>query len=157
MIKETNATGEDTMGMVLTECINAINEVARHGGFAPCQWVLSKLPRSPATQGDEEEFADIGANQSHIDGPTAFALQNRCGQKARESFIKWGCGEKVQRASPRKAAPVPGPKLATLFPTVAGPGKEKRDSNGAPLAESLDSERSRNWATQDQSRPERAG
>ena len=33
----------------------------RHGGFAPCQWVLSKLPRAPATQGDEDEFEDIGA------------------------------------------------------------------------------------------------
>ena len=54
VIKETNAIGEDAMGMVLTECINAINEMVRHGGFAPCQWVLSKLPRSPATQGDEE-------------------------------------------------------------------------------------------------------
>ena len=40
VIKETNAIGEDAMGMVLTECINAIHELVRHGGFAPCQWVL---------------------------------------------------------------------------------------------------------------------
>ena len=82
VIKETNAICEDAMSMILTESVNAVNEMVRHGGFAPCQWVLSKLPRAPATQGDEEEFADIGAIQSHIDGPTAFALQNRYRQKA---------------------------------------------------------------------------
>ena len=65
--------------------LNAINEMTRHGGFAPCQWVLSKLPRAPATQGDEEEFADIGAIQSRIDGPTAFALQGKYRQRAREA------------------------------------------------------------------------
>ena len=54
VIKETHAVGEEAMGMILTECLNAINEMTRHGGFAPCQWVLSKLPRAPATQGDEE-------------------------------------------------------------------------------------------------------
>ena len=53
VIKETHAIGEEAMGMILTECRNAINEITRHGGFAPCQWVLSKLPRAPATQGDE--------------------------------------------------------------------------------------------------------
>ena len=96
VIKETNAIGEEAMGMVLTECINAVNEMARHGGFAPCQWVLSKLPRAPATRSDEGEFADIGAFQAHVDGPTAFAIQNRYRQQAREAFIKYDCSEKVQ-------------------------------------------------------------
>ena len=54
VIKDTHAIGEEAMGMILTECLDAINEMTRHGGFAPCQWVLSKLPRAPATQGDEE-------------------------------------------------------------------------------------------------------
>ena len=87
VIKETNATGRAALEMILTECLNAINEMSRHGGFAPVQWVLSKFPRAPATQGDEEEFADIGAIQGHADGPTEFAIQTRYRQKAREQFI----------------------------------------------------------------------
>ena len=77
VIKETNAIGKEAVDMVLSECLNAINELSRHGGFAPCQWVLSKFPRTPATQGDEAEAYDIGAIQAHMDGPTAFALQSK--------------------------------------------------------------------------------
>eukprot|EP00974_Lingulodinium_polyedra_P032804 3156969-Lingulodinium_polyedra.AAC.1 len=61
--------------MGLTECINALNEMSRHGGYAPSQWVFSRLPRAPATHTDEDEFADIGAIQAHSDGPTTFALR----------------------------------------------------------------------------------
>ena len=61
VIKETNANGERQVDMVITDCISAINEMSRHGGFAPAQWVLSRLPRVPASQGDEAEFADRGA------------------------------------------------------------------------------------------------
>ena len=37
VIKETNATGWAAIVMILNECLNAINELSRHGGFAPCQ------------------------------------------------------------------------------------------------------------------------
>ena len=109
MIKETNATGRREVDMALTECINALNELARHGGFAPVRWVLAKFPRAPATMGDEAEAADIGAIQAHYDGPTTFALQSKYRQEAREAFIKWDCGQRVQRATLRNAVPVPGP------------------------------------------------
>ena len=98
VVKETNATGEAEMDMVITECISAISEMSRHGGFAPAQWVLSRLPRVPASQGDEAEFADIGAIQAHVDGPTEFGLQSRYRLKAREAFIKWDIGERMQKA-----------------------------------------------------------
>jgi hypothetical protein len=62
--------------MVLTESITAMNELARHGGFAPIQWVFAKLPRELATQGGEDERAYVGATQAHLDGPRAFALQS---------------------------------------------------------------------------------
>eukprot|EP00974_Lingulodinium_polyedra_P049632 4773478-Lingulodinium_polyedra.AAC.1 len=65
--------------MVLIECINALNEMSRHGGYAASQWVLSRCPRAPATQTDEDEFADS-------DGPTTFALQAKYRLKAREAF-----------------------------------------------------------------------
>ena len=37
------------MDMILSECLNAANEMTRHGGLASAQWVLSRLPRNPAT------------------------------------------------------------------------------------------------------------
>ena len=108
IIKETNAVGRDSMDMILTEALNALNEMSRHGGFAPSQWVLSKLPRTPGCLGDEEEAADIGAIQGHIDGPTEFGIQTRYRHLAREAFIRWDCSEKVGRAVLRKAAPLSG-------------------------------------------------
>ena len=112
VIKETNATGRQQVDMCITECINAMNELTRHGGFAPVQWVLAKFPRQPATMGDEAECHDIGAIQAHVDGPTEFALQARYRLAAREAFIKWDCGERVQRAYLKNAAPIPGPYKA---------------------------------------------
>ena len=46
VIKETNAIGRQAIDMVIAGCICAINELARHGGFAPVQWVIGKLPRN---------------------------------------------------------------------------------------------------------------
>ena len=63
------------MGMILSECLNAANEMTRHGGFAPAQWVLSRLPRSPATVGDEDESLDVRAPQEHAVGPTTCSVQ----------------------------------------------------------------------------------
>ena len=109
VIKDTEAIGRDAIDMILTESINAINELARHDGFAPAQWVLSKLPRQPATLGDEREASDIGTMQAHVDGPTAFALQSEYRQKARERFIEWDCSQRIQRGILRNAQPVGGP------------------------------------------------
>ena len=82
--------------MALSECINAINELSRHGGLAPVQWVLAKIPRDPAIFRDEEERHDIGAIQAHYDGPTEFALQSKYQLEGREAFIKWDCGARIQ-------------------------------------------------------------
>jgi len=49
VIRETNAIGREQVDIALTECLNAMNKLARHGGFAPVQWVLAKFPRQPAT------------------------------------------------------------------------------------------------------------
>ena len=43
------------MDMIFSVFLNAANEMTRHVGFAPAQWVLSRLPRSPAAMGDEDE------------------------------------------------------------------------------------------------------
>ena len=54
------------MDMILSVCLNAANEMAQHGGFAPAQWVLSRLPRSPATVGDEDECLDVCVLYKHM-------------------------------------------------------------------------------------------
>ena len=96
------------MDMILSECLNGANEMARHGGVAPAQWVLSRLPRSPATMRDEDECLDVSALQVHADGPTTCGVQSRHRAKAREAFVRRDCGERVRRAALRKAAPVVG-------------------------------------------------
>ena len=75
------------MDMILSEGLNAANEMARHGGCAPAQWALSRLPRNPATMGDEDECLDVGALQAHADGPTTFGVQSHHRAKAREAFV----------------------------------------------------------------------
>ena len=76
------------MDMILSECLNASNEMTRHGGFAPAQWVLSRLARNPATMGDEDECLDVGALQAHADRPTTVDVQSRYRAKAREAFVR---------------------------------------------------------------------
>ena len=109
VIKDTEAVGRDSLDMIMTECINSINEMARHDGFAPAQWVLSKLPRQPATLGDEQEASDIGTMQAHVDSSTAFAQQSEYWQKARERFIEWDCSQRIQKEMLKNAQPVGGP------------------------------------------------
>jgi hypothetical protein len=59
VIKDTGAIGNEQVDMILTECLSSLNEMSRYGGFAPAQWVLSRLPRVPASQGEEEEFSNV--------------------------------------------------------------------------------------------------
>ena len=96
------------MDMILSECMSAANEMARHGGLAPAQWELSRLPRNPATVGDEDECLDVGAVQAHADGPTTFGVRSRYRAGACEAFVRWDCCDRVGRAALRKAAPVVG-------------------------------------------------
>ena len=96
------------MDMILSECLNAANDLTRHGGFAPAPWVLSRLPRSLATLGDKDECLDVSALQALADGPTTFGVQSHFRAKVREAFVRWDCGERVRRAALRKAALVVG-------------------------------------------------
>ena len=109
VIKESNAVGYDQVDMILSETLSALNEMTRIGGFAPSQWVLGRLPRVPGSQGDIEEYADVGTIQAHLDGPTAFGIQNRYRLLVREQFVKWDLGERMQRAICWNASSVDGP------------------------------------------------
>ena len=88
VIKDTHASGRASMDMILSEYLNAVNEMARHGGFALAQWVLSRLPSNPATTGDEDECLDVDALPAHADGPTTFGVQSQNRAKAREAFVR---------------------------------------------------------------------
>ena len=70
VIKDTHASGRESMDLILSECLKAVSEMARHGGFARAQWVLSRLPRNPSTMGDEDKSLDIGPLQAQADRPT---------------------------------------------------------------------------------------
>ena len=89
VIKDAHASGRESMDMILSECLNAANEMTRHGGFALAQWVLSRLPRSPASMGDEDERLDVGVLQGRSVGPTTFGVQSHYRFKAREAFVRW--------------------------------------------------------------------
>ena len=77
------------MDMVLTECINACNELSRHGGFSPAQWVIGRQPRVPGSQADQAEADDIGVLQAQTDGPTQFGIQTKYRESAR-NFLSSG-------------------------------------------------------------------
>ena len=79
--------------------------------------MLSRLPRNPATKGDEDECLGVGALQAHADGPKTFGVQSRYRAKAREAFARWNCGERVRRAAVRKAAP--DPTMLEIFSRIA--------------------------------------
>ena len=64
VLKDTHASHRESMDMILSGCLNAANEMTRHGGFAQAQWVLSRLPRSPTTMSGEDECLDVSGSTS---------------------------------------------------------------------------------------------
>ena len=113
VIKDTHASGRESMGMILSERLDAVNEMTRHGGFAPAQCVLSRLPRNTATMGDEDECLDVGALQAYADGPTTFGVQSHYQQK----HAKLSCDATVVNESD---APLCERPHLWLDPTKAG-------------------------------------
>ena len=84
------------MDMILNKCLNAVHEMTRHGGFAPAKWVLSRLPHSLATMGDEDEWMWVLCKHMLMDQqPSVYSLVNRA--KACEVFVRWDCDERVRR------------------------------------------------------------
>ena len=108
VINDTHASGRESMDTILSECLNAVNAMTRHGRFAPAQWLLSRLPCSHASMCDEDECLEVGALQAHADGLTTFGVQSRYRAKTRGAFVRWDFGERVRRAALRKAEPVVG-------------------------------------------------
>lgn len=108
VVPETAAIGKSHMCMVLTETLNAVNEMSRLGGFVPCYRTLRRSPRHPASLADEDAQAHVGAIQGNVDGPAEFVIQASYKQQAREAYTGFDVGHRIARATLRKAAPVLG-------------------------------------------------
>ena len=81
VVRDTHASSGEPMDMILSECLNAANGMTRHGGLALAQSVLSRLPRSVVTIGDENECLDVCGLQAHTDGQTTSAYSHATEQK----------------------------------------------------------------------------
>lgn len=106
VMRDTKAFGKSHMDSVITETLHALSEMSRCGGFAPCPWVLGRLPRLPASLVDKDERADVGASQGCVDGPSEFGIQAIHGQQARDACVRYDVGHRMAHAMLRKAAPV---------------------------------------------------
>ena len=103
VIKDTYASGRESMDMILSKCLNAVNEMTRHGRC--CRGTLGTLAFSHATQPPwvtKMNVSIVGALQTYADGPKTFGVQSRYRAKAREPFVGWDCGERVSRAALRR-------------------------------------------------------
>ena len=90
-ITEHAVQGFDDIKIAIAEAVSTKNNLSRNGGFSPSQWVFGTLPRGPADQFDEQEFADLNSELRFV-----------------EHFIREDCGRRVARAVLRKAAPLAG-------------------------------------------------
>ena len=54
VIKDTNASGRETLDMILSDGLNAANKITRHRVLLLRLWVLPRLHRIPGTPCDED-------------------------------------------------------------------------------------------------------
>ena len=94
--QETLPSNIEEMEEVLSECVTAKNELARHQGFSPAQHVLGKQPRIPGSLTDEGE--SFGTYHSRFDESSPFYLRHRARAEAQRAFVHiWTRLEKWQR------------------------------------------------------------
>ena len=103
VVLERKVRGGETMKMAAAQVIATKNEMSRHGGFSPSQWVLSKLPRAPLSQMDTQETDAPGSHQALLDAQGAFAERMRLREAARETLMREDCSQRISRALLRNA------------------------------------------------------
>ena len=103
-VQETLPSNIEEIETVLTECVTAKNELARHQGFSPAQHVLGKQPRMPGSITDESE--SFGTFQARYDETSPFYLRHRARAEAKRAFIHLDTSRKVAKALQRNAAPI---------------------------------------------------
>ena len=99
VIKDTHASGRESMDMILSECLNAANEMTRHGRFAPAAWVLSRLPRNPPPWVTKTNvWMWVLYKRMLVDQqPSVCSLvtERRHVKRSYETCVRWDCGERV--------------------------------------------------------------
>ena len=103
-MQETLPSNIEEMEVVLSECVTAKKELARHQGFSPAQHVLGKQPRIPGSLTDEAE--SFGTYHSLYDETSPFYLRHRARAEAQRAFIHLDTSRKVAKALQRNAAPI---------------------------------------------------
>ena len=103
-VQETLPSNIEEIETVLTECVTAKNELARHQGFSPAQHVLGKQPRMPGSITDESE--SFGTFQARYDETSPFYLRHRARAEAKRAFIHLDTSRKVAKALQKNAAPI---------------------------------------------------
>ena len=88
---------------VVTEACIAKNELHRHGGYSPSQWVLGKMPNTPPSVLSEQSSADLGAIEDQCDPESKFTLVHEARAAAKRAYVHLDCSKRVQRALLRNA------------------------------------------------------
>ena len=105
VIKDTHASGRESMDMILIECLNAANEMTRHGGFLllyngyshAFHAILPPWVKSP----------DVGAQHMLTDQQPSMCRLVTERRHVKRSYDR-DCGEQVRRVALHKATLVVG-------------------------------------------------
>ena len=106
VIAQTQARGEVEIQSVLDESCLAKNSLLRNGGYSSSQCVLGKTPREAPSLVSEDQFADLGAVEDHVDPESHFDFQHQARLEAKKAFIHLDTSKRVQRALLRSAKPI---------------------------------------------------
>ena len=104
--------GGQSMRMVVAESCFVKNCRINHGGFAPSQWVLGKLPTEITSLTSEEAAAALGVHEEIENGTSVFAQQMNIRQAAKEAFTEVDSSRRLRTAMLRKSTPLRGPYYA---------------------------------------------
>ena len=83
-VPETLPSNTEEIETVLSECVTAKNELARHQGFSPAQHVRGKQPRMPGSITDVSE--SFGTFHARYDETSPFYLRHRARAVSAESI-----------------------------------------------------------------------
>ena len=91
------ASGITEISTVVSEACIAKNELHRHGGYSPSQWVLGKMPDTPPSVLSEQPWADLGAIEDQCDPESKFTLVHEARAAAKRAYVHLDCNKKFKR------------------------------------------------------------
>ena len=97
--------GKAAMKMAAATCVSAKNELVRHGGIAPSQWVLGKFPRGVGHMLEEEELGQLGVLEHQTDSATELGMRAKWRLESMKAFVQQDCSARLARARLRQSGP----------------------------------------------------